>query len=232
MGHAWLGVMLDEDGVGKRGDSPGTSRGARVVRVMPNSPAERAGMKDGDVIVSLDGKSVSSPAALRELLHDGRAGQAVRIEVIRDGKKETLTATLSQFAMLDLPQEFFKGGQPGQFFEFAAPQRARLGVSLVPLTEQLRDYFGVESGVGVLVSSVEADSAASRAGLKAGDVLTAVGANRVASARDVVEELRKLETGTHTLDLTLVRDRVRQNVAVTVEVPEKRDEPTPGHVRT
>jgi len=58
MGHAWLGVMLDEDGVGKRGDSPGTSRGARVVRVMPNSPAERAGMKDGDVIVSLDGKSV------------------------------------------------------------------------------------------------------------------------------------------------------------------------------
>jgi serine protease Do len=230
--HAYLGVMLEEVDAAKRKELglDGTP-GAFVARVMPGSPASRDGLRDGDLITAFDGKPVASSEALRELLKASKVEQSVRLDVIRERKKVNVTVTLGRAAG-HLPFGQFEQMIPGEPFGLFFGQRARLGVSLVTLTDQLRDYFGVESGTGVLVSSVESDGAAAKSGIKAGDVIVSVGQTHVTSVRDVVGELQKLEPGTHSLEVTVVRDRSRQTITVTVEVPEKRDEQTSGHYRT
>lgn len=96
---------------------------------------------------------------------------------------------------------------------FTSP-RGRLGIQLGDLTPQLAEYFGVKDG-GVLVSAVTVDSAAAKAGLKAGDVITSVNGDRVRDAEDVIDELAGVERGEVTLGI--VRDKKETTVKATIE---------------
>jgi serine protease Do len=208
--------------------------GAFVERVVKGGPAERAGLKDGDVILAIDGKQVQSSEAFRETLEAMKPDQAIRVEILRDKKRQTVSVTLGSRPQMP---EFFARGWNGKNYQDALrgwpmANRARLGVSLVELTDQLREHFGVEEGKGVLIASVEAGSAAAKAGLKAGDVIVSIGTADVANVGDVVGELQKLQTGTTTVGIGIVRDRGRQSVDATIDVPEKRELPGFGHYRT
>lgn len=114
-------------------------------------------------------------------------------------------------------------GEPRRFDFFIGPgSRARLGVTLEGLTPQLGEYFGAERGA--LVSSVAPDSPAAKAGLRAGDVITAVGDKAVDSPADVAEAVRKADDGSE-LTVTYTRDKKPSTAKVTLEPTKKREKP-------
>ena len=134
----------------------------------------------------------------------------------------------------------FPPGEPGgecQFpvcfingnFEFPVPARGRLGVSLTPLSDQLAVYFGVKQGA--LVSAVESGSPASRVGIRAGDVITAINGREVEDAGDAVAAVRDASPGS-TIEVKLTREK--KDVTVKATLPERgrdRDRASRGRIR-
>jgi serine protease Do len=208
-------------------------KGAYVESVEPGGPAASAGLQNGDLIVSVDGKAVSSNEDLRRVLRDMEGGAKVTVEVLRKGDRKRLDATLGKRKMMglrgELPRNFrfdMPGFPHGEALEgWPLDGRAivlnaggpRLGVAVLPLSDQLREYFGVESGKGVLASSVTQGSPAERAGIRAGDVIVSVAGTDVDSVGDVASALRKSGEGTHTVQVDVIRNRARQTVSATVE---------------
>ena len=217
-------------------------RGAGVTKVVKDSPAEKAGLKEGDVIVRFDGESVTSARKLSRLVSESAPDQTVRITVSRGGAEQELSATLSQHSMKTLMGAAIKDdvlksiekdwpqiqtGDGNTVFLFGANRR--IGVSTQTLTKQLADYFGAPNG-GALITSVTENSPAARAGLKAGDVITAVDGEKVDSSGDIVRAINKKEEGE--ISLTILRDHNSRTVNLT---PEKSKEPkivSPGTVGT
>ncbi|HKC87660.1 MAG TPA: PDZ domain-containing protein, partial [Blastocatellia bacterium] len=212
-------------------------RGVGVTEVSRDSPAEKAGLRKDDVIVRFDGESVTSTRKLTRLINESSADQNVRITVVRGGAEQELTATLGKQKFngvfgTSLPRTrrsddnddsvrvFPQGNWPpaivgndGRFvWTFGANRR--IGVSTVTLTKQLADYFGVKDG-GVLITSVSDNSPAAKAGLKAGDVITAIDGEKVTSPEDLSRALDKKETGD--VSLTISRDRNSRTINVTPE---------------
>src|SRR6185295_18279178 len=107
---------------------------------------------------------------------------------------------------------------PGEFMAFRG---GRLGISGESLTDQLAEYFGVKEGRGVLVAQVNENSAASKAGLKAGDVIIAIDNEKIDNVNALVSTLWKKEEGS--VALKIIRNRVEQTITVTLE---KRQPPT------
>jgi len=217
---AWLGVELHDITAGdaQKLNLAGTY-GAMVQEVSKDSPAARAGIQNGDVILSFDGERVRSVAELRRMLRETPPGRAVSIQVSRNGQIRNLSAELEArkgpFG--------FEINPPGMALPhveipdfnihmFAPP--VRLGISGDALTPQLAEYFGVKSGKGVLVSEVESGSAAEKAGLKAGDIIIKAEDTEVGSLSDLRKALAPNPDKSWTVKLTIVRDRREQQVSV------------------
>src|SRR6266850_2524088 len=180
-------------------------RGVGVTQVIKDSPAEKAGLKKDDVILRFEGESVTSARKLTRLVSEASADQTVRLTISRGGSEQDFSATLAKHPGMQnvfggaMRPDIFRGTTPfpmkidpgpmkmGPFqigpgengFMFAFGNR-RIGVSTQPLTRQLADYFGVQDG-GLLITSVNDNSPAAKAGLKAGDVITAVDGEKVTS---------------------------------------------------
>ena len=213
----------------------GVDNGVVINSVRPATPAARAGFLAGDIVVEFDGEAVRSARQFRRLVEETRPGHEVKATVIRDRSRRALSVTpelgtagnvpesLKPFARPALPQPNLKPIEPFRV-EPALPRlmpfngQGRLGVSVMPLESQLAEYFGARQGV--LVTAVGADTPASRAGLKAGDVIVEVATRPVASAADVTEALRTSGSG-GTLDVKLLRDRKELliKVAIPAETP-------------
>ena len=209
-------------------------RGVGVTEVMKDSPAEKAGLRKDDVILRFDGESVTSVRKLTRLVSESSADQTVRLTISRGGAEQEVTATLSRRDFNGLLRgkindEVWKGvekdwpkielGRLGDGnFVFALVNR-RIGVSTQTLSRQLAEYFGVRDG-GVLVTSVTENSPAAKAGLKAGDVITAIDGEKVTSPGDLTRGLNKKETGE--VSLTVMRDKSVRTVTLT---PEKSEHP-------
>ncbi|RPI51659.1 MAG: PDZ domain-containing protein [Acidobacteria bacterium] len=162
------------------------AEGALVESVNPNSPAATAGLREKDVIVMFDGERVRSAAHLTRLVHETPAGRDVTLSVMRDGRKTDLrirpeaggTWFDPRFGdTLDVLMQGVRDNVSGR-------SRSRLGMNVQELAGDLPAYFGVKSGV--LVTAVRPDTPAARAGLKAGDVITAVNGQAVDAARDLL----------------------------------------------
>ena len=203
-------------------DRPG---GVVVVRVREGSPASRAGLRPGDIIIEFDGERVRGVRHFSRLVLETPAGRTVRSEILRDGTRQRLELTpeMSEPAAALLPHirrgiEQGLRSLPEDFdVELYRPERDRssLGMTLSPLTNQLASYFGVKEGV--LVSAVESGSPAAGARIRAGDVVTAVDGRVVRDPRDVSAAARRA-TGT-AFDVRIVRDK--KEIAVKVTVPER-----------
>lgn len=212
-GGVRLGVHLEEvaaDQAASLGlDGPA---GARVVEVVEGSPAAEAGIRAGDVILAYDGEEVRGVAHLSRLVRETPPGRQVSIELVRDGKRQSLRAAPEEQRMkdlfgehsplrgLELPERFAfdydaPGHGPGPVWGFLDDDRPRLGIRYQEISGQLADYFGVAGDRGVLVVHVDPDSPAERAGLEAGDVLVELAGRRVADGGDLRRALDEAEAG-------------------------------------
>ena len=231
-GGAWLGVTLKDVSAEKARDLklPG-EYGALVANVDADSPAAKAGLQKGDVIVEFAGERVRSEAQLRRLICETPAGRTVSLQVIRDGQARTLSAKLqartSQFYFqtpeIHIPEINIAPNLVSPYLQGFASMfdgRPTLGISGEELTTQLASYFGVKEGKGVLVSEVVMGSPAATAGLKAGDVIVAVDGRAVATVGELRKALEiKAGEEKRKLSLTIVRDHHEQAVPVELERP-------------
>src|SRR5690606_24015765 len=212
-----------------------------VERVQEGSPAAKAGLKTGDVITEFDGERVRSARHLARLVGETPPGRDVSVTVRRGGDTVTLSVSpeVSDMAfraeeLID-PERFelppglarrewrfdwrFPGDIDPDTFRFLwRPGGRRIGVQFQELTPQLAKYFGVADGV--LISDVAEDSPAARAGLRAGDVVTAVNGKKIESGRDLIRALQDVEGDTATIEY--VREGKTATVEVTLESPRAR----------
>jgi membrane-associated protease RseP (regulator of RpoE activity) len=233
-GGAFLGVSVEDiskENMGRYGMRE--VRGVGVTQVTKDSPAEKAGLKKDDVILRFDGESVSSTRKLTRMVSESSPDQTVRITISRGGGEQEVTATLSKHNMGNLlgasiRDDILKGIEKGwpviktddeDLNVFSLGANRRIGVSTQTLTKQLADYFGAKDG-GVLISTVTENSPAAKAGLKAGDVITAVDGEKVDSSGDITRAINKKQEGE--ISLTVLRDHNTRTVNLT---PEKSKEP-------
>ncbi len=238
-GGAYLGVSTEDvskENMARYGMRE--VRGVGVTEVMKDSPAEKAGLRKDDVILRFDGESVTSVRKLTRLVSESSADQTVRLTISRGGAEQEVTATLSKRDFNGLLRgkindEVWKGiekdwpriemgnlGNLGDGNFVLSLGNRRIGVSTQTLSKQLAEYFGVRDG-GILVTSVTENSPAAKAGLKAGDVITAIDGEKVTSPGDLTRGLNKKETGD--VSLTVMRDKNMRTVTLT---PEKSEHPS------
>jgi S1-C subfamily serine protease len=208
-------------------------QGAIVTDVTPGRAADRAGIKTDDVIVEFDGERVRSASHLQRLIGDTPAGRPVKVAVMRDGKRLELSVTPADprsplpanpshnlwaptlpprpYGQNQPPRSFNPRIQPGP--PLSGNLTAQLGIGVQDLTPQLAEYFGTSEGV--LVGSVTDNSPASLAGVKAGDVITAMDGTPVRERRDVHMALLGKRAGGQ-VKLGIVRDRRPLTLTVTM----------------
>jgi len=184
LSRSWIGVQVQNltPELAKSYGLPSTS-GALVADVVPDSPAAKAGMSAGDVLTRFDGKAVDSSSALPVLVSLTESGHDVSVEFWRNGKRETKNIRLE--------------ARPNPEGAKAKVERSSggFGLSLRPLTPELRQELGTGQTQGALVSEVAPGSAAARAGLRPGDVVTEVQGKPVQSPAELASLLEKLGSG-------------------------------------
>jgi len=213
-------------------------RGVGVTRIVKDSPAEKAGLRQDDVILRVDGENITSVRKLNRIVSELAPDQSVKITVSRNGSEQDITATIGKrsanFFTKDLlgkqPKVWkWEGNEPREWkFEgpllnksfpnngdltFMLDNSRRIGVSTMELTKQLADYFGITGGKGVLVTAVTEDGPAAKAGVRAGDVITAVDGEAIDSPGDVTRVINRKKEGDVTL--TVVRNKTQQTIHVT-----------------
>jgi len=203
--------------------SPDSQAGVFVDSVVPGTPAEKAGIKAGDVILEFDGERVRSVRGLTRLVSETPPQRTVKAVIVRDGSRRTFDVTPERdrftsdnvfrlnpgLPMLKPPADLPVPQLPQGRLRY----RGFIGVTLDPIAGELSDHFGVSGGV--LISAVDLDSPAARAGLRAGDVITAANGEPVKQPSDVNAAVRNVRPGSK-LELTIVRDRKEMTVAVDV----------------
>jgi serine protease Do len=208
----WLGISIEDQ----------KDKGPIVRNVEPNGPASKAGLKEGDVITQYNKENIVGVQQLTRLIRETPVGRNVEMKVQRDGREQTLQLTTEAARF---PQEFgnFQFNMPDVGVLLDRANRARLslprvevstafvqaGIRVEQLTDQLRDFFGISSNNGVLVSAVDAGSAAEKAGLKAGDVITTIDGRTVRTPADFSREMR---TSGSKVTLKVVRDKQEREI--------------------
>jgi serine protease Do len=237
---AFLGVSLE--------DVEADARGAKVRSVEEASPAEKAGIKEGDVIVGFDGETVRSASQLARLVRETPPGRSVAVEVSRGGARQKLTATLGEgrghvrMALPDMrdfdielpePKEppeaplppsphawsFRSDDGHGLAFGMLGIGPRKLGIEYMEMGEQLAAFFKLSGDKGVLVTSVEADGPAAKAGMKAGDVILKFDGDSVTDAEDLRDAVHDAKGGQE-VTVTVQRDGRPLDLKVTPAKPE------------
>ena len=214
-------------------------RGVEITRVEDDSPAVKAGLKVGDVVLEYNGEKVEGVEQFMRLVRETPPGREVRLQISRGGAVQALTATIgsrkgSTFIGQPFDQEKLRAElranqeklradldklrqqyrvMPDIPSPYMSWRSGMLGVEAESVNSQLAEYFGVKEGV--LVRSVSKDSAAEKAGLKAGDVITKVDDTKVTAPREITNAIRALRPKT-TFPVTVVRNHKEMTVSVTV----------------
>ena len=206
--------------------------GVEVTLVDQDAPAGKAGLKEHDVILNLNGSQVESVEQLRRMIREIPPGRIVTLGISRDGQPMTLKAQLAD------RKRTFASAHPGQAFTFAMPampampalparpeldvpvsivvvhSSARSGLMVENLTPQLGDFFGAKNGQGVLVRSVEKGSRAEKAGFRAGDVIVRVNGEPISDSGDFTRAVHGRKNST--VSVSIIREKKEQNLTLTL----------------
>lgn len=222
-GTGYLGVgLLDIDEQRAHELHLSEVRGAEVSRVDEGSPADKAGVHSGDVLLEFNGQPLEGTSQLGRLVQETPPGHKAKLKIWRDGKTAVLVVTIeARKAKLTIPTiaEPNLTFQP-QMWDMPNPMLAwrsgMIGIECESLSPQLAEYFSVK--YGVLVRTVLKNLPAEHAGLKAGDVITRVGDKPVTSPSELTVCLRMRNTKTVTLGVT--RDHKEISISVTTDDPQ------------
>jgi serine protease Do len=233
-GASWLGVETHEVTADKAKELKlSAERGVVLGEIVPDSPAAKAGLKENDVVTEINGQRIEGAAQFRRMIHEIPAGRTIQLTVWRGGRTQTVSATLGKseehrqsfkvmsptpgafaFRMPEIPEipsmdwsgGMVSGGQP------------RLGIDAEDLSGQLGTFFGAPDGEGILVRDVNSGSAAEKAGVKAGDVITSLNGERIRSTGELREKLSaKRDDKDRTVKLGVLRNKAE--LSLTVELP-------------
>ncbi len=204
--RGWLGVTI-QDVDQALAESFGLTRpeGALVAAVTDGSPADKAGIESGDIVVGFDGRSVEYSNALPPMVGAVVPGSEVQIEVLRDGERQTLDVTIEP-----LDEERMASAAGG---ELPTEKAGRMGVTVAPLADEQREEMGVENGV--VVSSVAPDSPADKAGIVAGDVIVSVDREKVDGV-DSLASLVEAAPADESIPVLVQRDGAPRFLALTL----------------
>jgi serine protease Do len=211
---SYLGVGLREIGSDRaKALNLPEEAGVEITQVYPNSPAASAGLMAGDVVLQYNGQRVEGMEQFARLVRETPSGREVKLQIFRNGTTQTIAVKV-----VSRPPEAVPLVRPTPLPEISAlPFRPYSGSVMGLETEavggQLAEYFGVKEGV--LVRSVNKNSPAERAGIKAGDVITRVGDANVASPVEIASQLRSRRG--QPVSVTLTRDRHEMTVNVTLQ---------------
>jgi serine protease Do len=218
-----LGVRLaDIDAERAKVLKLGEPRGVEIKIVMEGSPADNAGIRPGDVLLTYNGETILGAQQLSRLVQETPPGRDVKVQYWREGKTQTASVTLGTAQsssptpnplMLGFPAPNWESPRINIPAPFMVWRNSALGVEFERVDFQLAEYFGVKGGA--LVRSVQRGSPADRAGLKAGDVIYSVGQHPLLSEHDFSSLLR--QPG-ETVQVSLMRDHKR--IDLTINVPQ------------
>jgi serine protease Do len=237
-GSSWLGVETHEVTTDRAKELKLSSeRGVVLGKIVPDSPAAKAGLKENDVVTEINGQRVEGAAQFRRMIHEIPAGRSIQLTVWRDGRSQTISATLGKseerrramkmvgptpgafaFRMPEIPDipsmewngnMLFGGGQP------------RLGIDAEDISGQLGTFFGAPDGEGILVREVNSGSPAEKAGVKAGDVITSVNGERIRTVGELREKLaakhEEKDSKDRAVKLGVLRNK--SEISLNVELP-------------
>jgi serine protease Do len=206
-------------------------KGVEVTMVDQDAPAGKAGLKEHDVILTMNGTAVESAAQLRRMIHETPAGRIVSFGLSRDGQPLTIKVQLGdrhkEFSYMPGDRDLHVHIPPiPNLPDFDMPQvnvmvvhtSARSGLMVENLTPQLGEFFGVKNGNGVLIRSVEKGSRGEKAGFRAGDVIVKVNDHFIHDSSDFTEALRSHQGS---ITIGVIRDKREQNLNLTL--PERKD---------
>ena len=210
--------------------------GVIVESVREGGPAAKAGIQAGDIVIDFDGERVRGTSHFTRLVQESVPNRQVAAVVVRGTSKQTLnvvpeasgnfnllsrdTRRQLQDLQRQVPRNFNFDFSPDTLRRALPVTGSTLGVTVSPLTDQLASHFGVTQGV--LVSAVTSDSPAAGAGVRAGDVITAVNGQTVSSSADIARALR--ENRAETVDLTVTRDK--KSLSLKATIPAQRRNPS------
>jgi len=183
--RGWLGVLIQpvDPDLAKAMGLSGT-KGSLVADVVEKSPAEKAGFRTGDVILTFDGKEVVENDDLPFLVADTAVGKNVSVGIIRDGKKQVVKVLIEEL----------KDGKKKEEKQEEEPEvEYQLGLSVQELSSEIAEALELEQAKGVIVADVEPDSPAAEAGLRRGDIILKVGSKPIESAAQLRAKLKKLK---------------------------------------
>ena len=179
-------------------------KGALVSGVVTDSPAAKAGLERGDVIVSLDGKPVTDSNALRNSIASTKPGSSVSLGIVRDGRERKVSVALGELQSARAKADPAERGEGG-----------RLGLAVRPVTPEEAKELGLESKQGLLVAEVDPSGPAAEAGIRPGDVIEQVNRKSV----NDVSELRAAVKASGGKPALFLVTREGQSLYVTVEAP-------------
>jgi serine protease Do len=202
--RGWLGVSIQQM-TPELAKSFGMKeeKGALVAQVFPASPAEKAGLEKGDVILEYDGKEVADSQELPRLVASTPVGKAVTVKILRDGKAMERQVRVGE--MEEKEPEVAK-----------APTGKKLGIAVQNLTPEIARGFGLKKETGVVITQVEPGSPASEAGLRTGDVIQEVDRKPVKDVDDFMQKVEKAR-GQDTILLFVQRGQNNLFAAVTTK---------------
>ncbi len=219
VGVSYLGVgIFNIDAERAKALKLGEIHGVEVSRMETNSPAAKAGIQVGDILLTLNGQTLDGVEQLGRLIRETPPGTKVKIAVWRAGQSEVVTAVLeARKAKGEAPENWRfpppDTMKPDMISAYPSWHSRMLGVECESVGNQLAQYFGVRQGV--LIRAVVKGSAAEHAGLKAGDVVTKIGDHPVASPMEIRDALR--ERTAKTVNIAVTRDHKDVAVAVTFD---------------
>jgi serine protease Do len=208
--RGWLGVAIQPltAELAKSFGISGT-QGALIASVTEESPAAKAGLRPGDVIVGFDGKPVEGPRVLPVLVANTAVGRSVPLVIVRDGARRTVAVTVGNLA----------DSQESRVASLGRPESRtseRLGLALTEVTPEVAQRFGLQIEKGVIVTGVKPDSPAAQAGLAPGDIIREVNRVPVQGLDDVERGIASGPGGADQVLLRVEREGAQRYVVIAV----------------